>query len=270
MEINTYLTIKDAIKSLDGSKDPFEIAGALNILPIPIYGSITGYASAYNDSGLPLPVIGLNMRLDEPWKSFWGIHEITHVEEKDIYDKKLKTNGLFDYGIRPQSLDGIKIKLHEKRCNLVSADLCLEDKDVADVTGYKKPVIQTYRRIKKYIQQAYEELERLRFQLSSEKNSTKLQARAKAYMRAIKKSEKRKYELEEEIISLSYCKSFSEMAYELQTDPSILSYKIEAMYLRGEDIDRHELENSGKLLERTYLENNDTFHPKRGNYDEIL
>ena len=43
------------------------------------------------------------------------------------------------------------------------------------------------------------------------------------------------------------------MAYELQTDPSILSYKIEAMYLRGEDIDRHELESSGKMIERTYL-----------------
>ena len=50
------------------------------------------------------------------------------------------------------------------------------------------------------------------------------------------------------MVAMNCCKSFFEMASELNTTETVLRYKLEAMRLRGEDIDRQELERYDQVF----------------------
>ena len=66
--------------------------------------------------------------------------------------------------------------------------------------------------------------------------------------KALRKLEERKNDLESEMGAMNCCKSFFEMASELNTTETVLRYKLEAMRLHGEDIDRQELERYDQVF----------------------
>ena len=66
--------------------------------------------------------------------------------------------------------------------------------------------------------------------------------------KALRKLEERKNDLESEMVAMNCCKSFFEMASELNTTETVLRYKLEAMRLHGEDIDRQELERYDQVF----------------------
>ena len=244
MEDNIFAVALEAIAAV-GSKDPFAAADYLGILPVDISGSILGYAALYNDK---YPAIGLNTKLDPVWRMFGGWHEIGHVLFGDVFDKALQKRGIFDTGFFMQEVDSKTIAQHEKRTNLFSADVCLSDDDVAEVTRYNSPLMQSYRRVLAYQEKLVHSYEQLRFSVQAESPSTLLITRMKSYQNDLRKLEERKNDLESEMVAMNCCKSFFEMASELNTTETVLRYKLEAMRLHGEDIDRQELERYDQVF----------------------
>ena len=55
--------------------------------------------------------------------------------------------------------------------------------------------------------------------------------------------------MEDEMISCNYNKTFSEMAMDLGISERILRYKLEAMRLKGADIDPQELERYDRMFD---------------------
>lgn len=244
MEDNIFAVALEAIAAV-GSKDPFAAADYLGILPVDISGTILGYAALYHNK---YPAIGLNTKLDPVWRMFGGWHEIGHVLFGDVFDKALQQRGILDTGFFTQEVDSKTIAQHEKRSNLFSADVCLSDDDVAEVTRYNSPLMQSYRRLLAYQEKLVQAYDQLRFSVQREEPSTLLLTRMKSYRNDLRKLEERKNDLESEMMSMNCCKSFSEMASELNTTDTILRYKLEAMRLRGEDIDRQELERYDQVF----------------------
>lgn len=242
---NTIFAIATKAIADTGSKDPSVVAEYLGILPIDISGTILGYAALYNDR---YPAIGINTRLDPVWRMFGGWHEIAHVLYGDVYDKPLQKKGLFDLGFFTQEVDSKTISQHEKRANLLSADICLSDNNVAEVTKYNSPLMQDYRKVVSYQEKLVHAYQQLRLSIQTESPSTCTLVRMQSYQNNLRKLEERKNDLESEMISLNCCKTFSEMAAELNTTETILRYKLEAMRLRGEDIDRQELEHYDQVF----------------------
>ena len=232
MEDNIFAVALEAIAAV-GSKDPFAAADYLGILPVDISGTILGYAALYHN---------------KVWRMFGGWHEIGHVLFGDVFDKALQQRGILDTGFFTQEVDSKAIAQHEKRSNLFSADVCLSDDDVAEVTRYNSPLMQNYRRLLAYQEKLVQAYDQLRFSVQREEPSTLLLTRMKSYRNDLRKLEERKNDLESEMMSMNCCKSFSEMASELNTTDTILRYKLEAMRLRGEDIDRQELERYDQVF----------------------
>lgn len=244
MEENIFAVAMKAVSAV-GTRDPFIIAEYLGILPIPISGTILGYAALYHER---YPVIGLNTRLDPVWRMFGGWHEIGHVLYGDVFDKALQKRGIFDTGFFLQEVDSKTIACHEKRANLLSADVCLSDEDVAEVTRYNSSLMQAYRRLVMNQERLVTAYEQLRFSVQQKDPSTLMQTRIKAYRDNLRKLEEKKNDIESEMMAMNCCKSFSQMAAELGTTETILRYKLEAMRLRGEDIDRQELEHYDQVF----------------------
>ena len=68
------------------------------------------------------------------------------------------------------------------------------------------------------------------------------------YQRSLKDLEDKKQELESDIAAMGCRHSFREIADELGTTETILKYKLEALRIRGYDIDTLELERYDKVF----------------------
>ena len=244
LEDKIYKAAMEAIAAA-GSRDPRAAADFLGILPVDISGTILGYAALYNDR---YPAIGINTRLDPVWQMFGGWHEIAHVLYGDVYDRALQKRGIFDCGFFMQEVDSKTIARHERRANLLSADVCLSDDDVARVTGYDAPLMQSYREVTACQEKLVHACEQLRFSICRDEAGAPVLGRLKAYQADLRKLEEKKKDLQLEMLSMNSCLSFSEMAARLGTTETILRYKLEAMRLRGRDIDPQELERYDQVF----------------------
>ena len=146
MEDALFQSADKAIQAA-GSKDPREVAEHFGILVVDIKGSIAGYAAHY----ATVPAIGLNVRLDTLWYRFGGWHELAHVFSGDIYQPGFQ-GGHGDGSFFTQEEDCQTIPRHEKRANLISANVNIEDETVLEITGYHSPVMRDYRNTKAYLE----------------------------------------------------------------------------------------------------------------------
>jgi biotin operon repressor len=228
-----FSIIEDKIKQA-GSSDPREVADHFGILVVDLFGTIAGYATHYSF----LPVIGLNRKLDDMWYMFGGWHELTHIFDGHIYESSF-TNGHYDNGFFSQSVDSRTVSVHEKTANLVSANVTISDEDVFRVTGYNTPSMCSYRELKAI----QKELTQTFKQLQSSADSPIVRTKLQELRRQLEKTGSSIADLEFDIMLSDSYKSFSDMAEELGISERILHYKLEAMRLRGIDIDRQELEH---------------------------
>ena len=100
---------EEAIKAA-GSDDPRDVAEHFGIMVVDLKGTIAGYATRYSK----IPVIGLNVYLDDLWYRFGGWHELDHVFSGDIYNPGF-TGGHRDGGFFTQDVDSRTIPRHELR-----------------------------------------------------------------------------------------------------------------------------------------------------------
>lgn len=225
------------------SDDPLEVAEFYKVIPIKLKGTITGYATAYRT----LAAIGYNTRLKDIWLLFVLWHELEHVFSDDIHDPaigdKIVDNGIFTYEV-----DSFYIPRHEKRANLVSADMTVPDDDVLDLINYNSSSMQTYRRLKKYQGSLIQDFNNLKMSTDFSSASTKLKVKIQDLKRQINDVSDSLLEIEYDLMSMNGFMSFDEMAGNLGINDRILRYKLEAMRIRGFDIDRQELEDYSKMF----------------------
>lgn len=242
MEDDIFSVIAGKIKEA-GTDDPREVAEYFDFIWVNLKGPVKGYAALYYHS---TPVIGLHVRLSERWYMFGGWHELTHIFNGDIYDPGFK-NGHMDKGFFNDEVASLNIPKQERTANLVAADVTVKDEDVEIVTNYNSPILQSYRRMKTYQEGLVREMESLRS--SFDPHSNYLKSQMHDLRRKIISVSEALRNIEDEMISCNYNKTFAEMAVELGISDRILRYKLEAMRLKGKEIDPQELEHYDRMFD---------------------
>ena len=231
------------------SKDPRVVADSLGIMVVDLYGSIYGYAAVYRSGKTAWPVIGLHRDLSSPWDRFGGWHELAHVLRGHVYDPSF-ANRHCDCAFFTQEVNARTISLQEKEANLVSADICIEDDIIVEVTGYDKPVITDYRQFKADLENLVHSYERLMIRVRSGSPSPLLKVKMQETKNRIRETRKTLQGLEEEIAAVDAGLTLEEIAAKAGTTERILRYKLEAMRIRGYNIDHVELEHYNRMFRR--------------------
>ena len=116
-----------------------------------------------------------------------------------------------------------------------------------EVTNYNSPTLRSYRRMKAYQMGLAKEMESLRSSFNPSSNYLKVQMNdLKRKINGVRETLRN---MEDEMISCNYNKTFSEMAMDLGISERILRYKLEAMRLKGADIDPQELERYDRMFD---------------------
>ena len=234
MEQDIFQAAEAAIR-VAASKDPRDVADHLGILVVDLKGTIAGYAAHYGK----IPAIGLNVNLDDVWYRFGGWHELDHVLSGDIYQPGFR-GGHRDGGFFTQSVDSRTIPRHELRANLVSANVNIEDAAVIAVTNYDSRRMREYREMKSHLEELSRAYEQLSLSLACS-SSALLRARMQELRRKIQGTSETLNAMEAEMLSSNCCKTIYEMACEIGVPERIFRYKLEAMRLRGFEIEPQEL-----------------------------
>lgn len=232
------------------SKDPRVVADSLGIMVVDLNGSICGYAAVFRSGKTSWPVIGLHRDLSSPWDHFGGWHELAHVIRGHVYDPSF-ANRHCDCSFFSQELNAKAISLQEKEANLISADMCIEDSIIVELTGYDDPAIRDYRQFRSDLENLVRSYERLMFSIRSGSPSALLRVKMQETKNRIRETRKALQGLEEEITSIKGNLTLQGIAARAGTSERILRYKLEAMRIRGYDIDPIELERHDRMFRNT-------------------
>jgi len=234
----------DAAIAAAGTSDPYAVMEYHNIPLVPLYGTIIAYAVRISY----LALIGINEKLDPFTKALAAWHELTHVFEKDIDDPAFAFKE--DNGIFTMEVDSHFISKREKVCNLVSADHNIDTGLVSEMIGYDNSVMKDYRKLcsaQREVSRAYEQL---RSSLSRTAHGTGAACRMAQYEKQLRALNNRRIDLEAEMLADNCTMTLPQIAAELGCSLTVLKYKLEAMRLRGMDIDLQELASFDKIFEK--------------------
>lgn len=238
MDDDIFSIVRQKIKAA-GTDDPYEVAKFHGIEFIWLKGTIAGYATHYMKL---VPIIGINEKLDRVWYRFGGWHELTHVFDDHIYEEGF-SNEHCDGAFFAQEIDSRSLSHHERIANLVSADVNVDDDLVVEITGYNTRTMRQYRRLKAYLESLKEVYDQLQFSAYSDGATSLLKTKMHDTRRKIQVTSDAILDLESDLANIHQWRTFSQMAAEVGTNERIFRYKLEAMRLRGFDIDRQELES---------------------------
>jgi len=230
--VNTdVLERMDTLVSQAGTSNSYELANYLNAH----IGDITSpklLAFVVRRSGIVC--IGLNPHLPDHIKEVILMHEVAHVAfHLDFFDNQVFFHGENSF----QSLKSQTIAIQEYEANLVAADFCLDTDDILDKLGLNNNMFKEYHRhlakFKRY-QADYETfVANTIFATSSEWARKRMLHWQRNLRHWHEELENMKYDL-------SYSGTFmtiDEISREYEIPTAIVEYKLEALRLRGYDID---------------------------------
>lgn len=246
MDEEIFAATDAAIAKAKGSRDPEVVADyhrSSILIGTPLAGTIIGMSFRCSTLG----VVSVNRNLDEVWRMFAYWHELAHVFRKHIDEPSFGMHQ--DRGLFTAPVDSHSISRQEREANIISAEYNLDTDEVLDLIGYNNRTMQDYRRLKQYQEQLSHAYDTLRFSTFGESPSASVRYRMAEYRRALHELDEKRYDLESDLVAMHCVKSFSEMAGELGTNEVILKYKLEAMRIRGFDIDIQELEQYSRVFD---------------------
>ena len=244
MKADLFVEMDEYIKRANGATDPEVVAACNNILVAkPLSGSIIGMAMRYST----LAVVSVNGRLDKLWHDYALMHEITHVARGHIDDPAFTLHQ--DKGIFTQPVDSRTIPRHELEANLISAEYSIDTNSVLGLINYDNSTMRDYRALKKHQLQLSQAYDALRFSTDMNQSSNSVKYRMAEYRRALLELEEKQQALEADMNSMNCIPSLYEIAHELGVTDVILKYKLEAMRIRGYDIDVQELERYSHVFQ---------------------
>lgn len=243
MEDDIFSVTDEAIAKAGGTKDPEVVARRNGILVAePLTGSIVGMSMRYAYLG----TIAVNQNLEQMWRLFTLWHELGHVFRKHVDDPAFNFHQ--DKGIFTYAVDSRAISCQEREANLISAEYNLDTDEILELIGYNNRTMKDYRELKRKQEETAQAYQNLCYSANAERLTNMMRYRLAAYRRALQELDERRYDLESEMTAMNCCRSFSEIAGELGTSEIILKYKLEAMRIRGYDIDVAELERYDQVF----------------------
>ena len=243
MDDGIFTVTDAAVEKAKGSRDPEVVAAANNIfIGEPLTGSIIGMAMRFSYLG----TVAVNRKLDMVWRLFALWHELAHVFRGHVDAPSFNYHR--DVGIFSQPVDSRTIPRQEREANLISAEYNISTDDVLELIGYENRTMQDYRALKHRQEEIAQAYDNLRFSINYEDPSARMKYRLAEYRRALHALDEKRQDLESEMVAMNCVKTISEIAGELGTSEIILKYKLEAMRLRGYDIDVAELERYDQVF----------------------
>lgn len=237
MILNTnVLERMDVLVARAGTSDPYELADFLRVF-IQDLTSNKLIAFVMKKSGVTC--IGLNARLNFAKKMVILMHELTHVV---CHIDFINSFGIGYGEINAfQSLKHRNIVRQEYEANVVAADFNLPTDEVLEMLGYNNNSLREYRRILAAFKRHQNEYEQF---LASVIFTTKSNYTRQKLLNWKRRMKEWQDELEEMQHDLTYSGDFmttAEIAGEFGLPQSIVDYKLEALRLRGYDLDAVEL-----------------------------
>ena len=193
-----------------------------------------------------LCVVAVNYQLNRVWHNFALWHEIGHVALGHIDDPAFVNHQ--DRGLFTLPVDSRTIPRHEREANLVSAEYSVDTGAVLGLIGYDNSTMRDYRSLKKHQAQLTQAYDALRFSTDVNHSSISVKYRMVEYRRALMALDEKRQDLESDMAAMNCVLSLSEIAHEIGTSETILKYKLEAMRIRGYDIDIQELERYDRVF----------------------
>ena len=226
----------DALVARAGTSDPYELADYLRVF---IQGITSNKLIAFVVRKSGVICIGLNQRLNTAKKMVVLMHEVTHVA---CHMDFLHSFGLCYGELSPfQNLKNKSIVRQEYEANIAAADFNLPTDDVLEMLGYNNKALQEYRRYLAAFERHRNEYEQF---LSSTIFTAQSRWARQKLLDWRKRMKEWRDELEEMQHDLTYCGEFmttAEIAKGYGLPQTIVDYKLEALRLRGYDLDAVEL-----------------------------
>ena len=239
----------DKIITKIGTDNPEEVAAYLNYEIIMLSSSLIGYITRLKNQIF----IGINQKLSPNQKKFDEWHEIGHgiLGHLKEFDFTKNTNCHLDLNLLDpsQQLNSKTISKYEREANIFAAEYSVETNKILEMTGYNNSIIQQFRNLKTTQQQLRREYEKLLFAIQNKKCSEIQKYRLTEYKKELSKLDEKEKELEDEISQCGVL-SIPEIANHLDTNSIIIEYKLEAMRLRGYNIEGVELATYDKVFKQ--------------------
>ena len=249
------MKITESFKKIDkiikkiGSNNPEEVAAHLNYDIIMLSSSLIGYITRIKNQIF----IGINSRLSPIQRKFDEWHEIGHgvLGHLNEYDFTQNTNYHLDLNLfdPSQQLNSKTISRYEREANIFAAEYSIETAKMLELTGYNNSVIKQFRSLKATRQQLKHEYEKLLFAINNRKSSEAQKCKLTEYKKELAKLDEKEQELGDEIAQCEVL-SIPEIASHLNTSSIVIEYKLEAMRLRGYNIEGVELATYNKVFKK--------------------
>lgn len=250
--LDTFAKLDKIIKKI-ATDNPEEIASSLGFEIIILSSNLVGYITKIQNQTL----IGINRRLSPVKRRFVAWHEIGHGVAGHLkeYDFTNSSSYHLDQILfaPDQQLNSKTISKYEREANLIAAEYCIDTERILEMIGYNNAVIKQFRSLKETQNKLRQEYERLLFAIKSKNNCSDYQKfRLAEYKNELAKLDEKKQELGTEI-SLCEILSIPEIAQRLHTSSIIVEYKLEALRLRGYNIEGVELATYNKVFKQEVI-----------------
>ena len=235
-----FFDYPDSLYKRYKTHNPEELCDALHYKFIPLKNTILGYAKydpGVDRSKFEPFVIGVKVNSSTPWLyDYVFAHELYHIFKNHVG----KDTAFFT---RDKSLLPFNSKIisrAELSANVGAADMILPTDDILYSIGYNTDTMCEYRHLKRKCDKLFQELAQLRLDTCysmTYKGRIRIQKLEQSY----NESYADLYERARDIEFIDCCHSLQEIAYTLDTDIFVVKYKMEALRIRGYDIDIIEL-----------------------------
>ena len=230
------LTQMDEITKKAGTADPEGIAAYLRADIVDVYsGDVIGYVQPIGR----MVFMGINIRLKNKKRAIVTMHENAHVAfhlgDRDFRIKH-QDDTMFSRAVHDKV-----ISRQEKEANLVAADFTVDTEDTLEAIGYNDGRIQEYRKCLNSMKRLRVDYDRLQAALSDSPTSKRVRLMLRDHERKMNKMFGEIQQMKYELVDCHYCATLQELGSMLGVNAVIAEYKLEALRLRGYDIDELEL-----------------------------
>lgn len=139
----------------------------------------------------------------------------------------------------------------EIEANLIGIDLYIDTEHMLQLIGYDNPSVVRYRSISEKMRKALDEIcnlvDQARF-CESDKDRRRCRDRVNGIRKLLHALDEQRVEYGSDIQASHCCFTLEELAREFGVTPSLITYKLQALKLRGYDIDAQDLESFSKLF----------------------
>lgn len=235
----------ESISANINSRDPRAIAEHLGIRLVNACGSLIAFVTIVKG----LTFIAVNPRLSAKKYDYALSHELGHVVCKHLNAPGFLGNGVHqETSLMSIPLYASTLCEQEKEANLIAADFMLDTRTVLEMVGYENRSVAQYRELRAKLREVQGDYESTLFSVTGRDISASLRRRLVDTRRLFQRTSSELKAIEQELQQMDCCLTIPEMAQELRVSSVIMEYKLEALRIRGYDVDPVELASYSQIF----------------------